>query len=72
MSGYGIEDVPRVTLDDAQLKNLDSQEENQKILMAEAVIQVSETDQVVGPVSKLDAHYGAGSLHRAFRVLLFN
>lgn len=72
MSGYGIEDVPRVTLDDAQLKNLDSQEENQKILMAEAVIQVSEKDQVIGPVSKLDAHYGAGHLHRAFSVLLFN
>ncbi|MAJ00941.1 MAG: hypothetical protein CMA10_00830 [Euryarchaeota archaeon] len=72
MSGYGIEDVPTVTLDQNQIQNLASQEENQSILMAEAVIQVSETDQVVGPVSKLDAHYGAGSLHRAFSVLLFN
>jgi geranylgeranyl diphosphate synthase type I len=40
--------------------------------MAEAVIQVSENDQVIGPISKLDSHSGAGEYHRAFSVLLFN
>ena len=72
MSGYGIEDVPTLTLDETQRENLVSEDENQAILMSEAVIQVSEMDQVIGPISKLDAHSGVGSLHRAFSVLLFN
>ena len=49
-------------------------EENadQAALMAEAVIQVSEKDVVIGPISKLDSHQKVGAFHRAFSVLLFN
>ena len=44
----------------------------QESLMAEAVIQVTESDEVVGPISKLDSHYGDGVIHRAFSVMLFD
>ena len=40
--------------------------------MAEAVIHVTEHDEVVGPMSKLETHQGSGHFHRAFSVLLFN
>ena len=40
--------------------------------MAEAVIQVSENDEVIGPISKFDSHYKVGTYHRAFSVLLFD
>ena len=72
MAGYGIDDVPTLTLDEGQRKNLVSEDQTQAELMAEAVIQVSENDQVIGPISKLDSHSGAGEYHRAFSVLLFN
>jgi geranylgeranyl diphosphate synthase type I len=72
MAGYGIDDVPTLTLDEGQMKNLVSEDQTQAELMAEAVIQVSENDQVIGPISKLDSHSGAGEYHRAFSVLLFN
>lgn len=72
MAGYGIDDVPTLTLDEGQRKNLISEDQTQAELMAEAVIQVSENDQVIGPISKLDSHSGAGEYHRAFSVLLFN
>ena len=44
----------------------------QESLMAEAVIQVTENDEVVGPISKLDSHHGDGKYHRAFSVMLFD
>ena len=44
----------------------------QESLMAEAVIQVTESDEVVGPISKLDSHHGDGVIHRAFSVMLFD
>ena len=72
MAGYGIDDGPTLTLDEGQRKNLVSEDQTQAELMAEAVIQVSENDQVIGPISKLDSHSGAGEYHRAFSVLLFN
>ncbi len=72
MSGYGIDDVPTLALNDAQRENLLSEDNTQAVLMAEAVIQVSENDQTIGPISKLDSHSGAGEYHRAFSVLLFN
>lgn len=72
MSGYGIDDVPTLALNDAQRENLLSEDNTQAVLMAEAVIQVSENDQAIGPISKLDSHSGAGEYHRAFSVLLFN
>ena len=72
MAGYGIDDVPTLTLNEGQRKNLVSEDQTQAELMAEAVIQVSENDQVIGPISKLDSHSGAGEYHRAFSVLLFN
>ena len=72
MAGYGIEDVPHVELSNDAAALLGNENTEQAALMAEAVIQVSENDQVLGPVSKLEAHQGAGSFHRAFSVLLFN
>ncbi|MDG1539883.1 MAG: isopentenyl-diphosphate delta-isomerase [Candidatus Poseidonia sp.] len=72
MTGYGIDDVPTLALNETQRGNLVSEDDTQAILMAEAVIQVSENDQVIGPISKLDSHSGAGEYHRAFSVLLFN
>ena len=72
MAGYGIEDVPHVELSNDAAALLGTENTEQATLMAEAVIQVSEHDLVIGPVSKLEAHQGAGSFHRAFSVLLFN
>ena len=72
MSGYVIDDVPSIDLDEGQVEILASHNEQQAALMAEALIQVDEHDNVVGPVSKLDAHQDSGLYHRAFSVLLFN
>ena len=72
MAGYGIEDVPHVELSNDAAALLGTENTEQAALMAEAVIQVSEHDVVIGPVSKLEAHQGTGSFHRAFSVLLFN
>lgn len=41
-------------------------------MMGETLIRVNARDQVLGAVSKYEAHRGAGLLHRAFSVLLFN
>ena len=71
MAGYGIEDVPHVELSTDAAALLGNENTEQAALMAEAVIQVSRTTSL-GPVSKLEAHQGAGSFHRAFSVLLFN
>jgi len=72
MAGYSIEDVPRVELSDAERSSLVSKDDTQVALMAEAVIQVNERDEVLGPLSKLEAHRGPGAFHRAFSLLLFN
>ena len=72
MAGYGIEDVPHVELSNDAAALLGTENTEQATLMAEAVIQVSEHDLVLGPVSKLEAHQGTGLFHRAFSVLLFN
>lgn len=39
---------------------------------SENLILVNENDEVIGEMTKGDAHDGAGVLHRAFSVLLFN
>mgnify|MGYP001163813006 CR=1 FL=1 len=72
MSGYGIDDVPHLDLNHAEQATLNSHDAEQASLMAEALIQVAENDQVLGPISKLKAHQGTGFFHRAFSVLLFN
>ncbi|MDP6195621.1 MAG: isopentenyl-diphosphate delta-isomerase, partial [Candidatus Poseidonia sp.] len=72
MSGYGINDVPHVELNDDAVASLGDENPEQATLMAEAVIHVSEHDDVLGPISKLEAHQNIGSFHRAFSVLLFN
>ena len=72
MTGYGIEDVPNVELAIDDVDALQHEDEAQATLMAEAVIAVAEDDTVIGPMSKLEAHRGAGHYHRAFSVLLFN
>ena len=41
-------------------------------MMGEQVILVDTDDQVIGPMSKMDAHRGEGVLHRAFSILLFD
>ena len=72
MSGYGIDDVPHVELNQDDMNALQSSDAEQATLMAEAVICVAEDDTVIGPMSKLETHQGAGHYHRAFSVLLFN
>lgn len=72
MSGYGIDDVPHVKLADSELDVLADADATQVSLMAEAVIRVAENDTVLGPISKIEAHRGSGSFHRAFSLLLFN
>ena len=72
MSGYGIDDVPHVELNQDDMNALQSSDAEQAALMAEAVICVAEDDTVIGPMSKLETHQGAGHYHRAFSVLLFN
>ncbi|MET4693661.1 isopentenyl-diphosphate delta-isomerase [Endozoicomonas lisbonensis] len=49
-----------------------SDDQQQADLMGEALIGVTADDEVTGSVSKYHAHAGAGVLHRAFSVLLFN
>ena len=72
MPGYGIDDVPHVELNQDAMNALQSSDAEQATFMAEAVICVAEDDTVIGPMSKLETHQGAGHYHRAFSVLLFN
>ena len=72
MSGYGIEDVPTIQMESDASSALDGSNSVQESLMAEAVIQVTEHDEVIGPISKLDSHFEVGKYHRAFSVLLFD
>ena len=74
MAGYEISDVPTIELSDSEqdlLADLGA-DSMQSQLMAEAIIKVSESDEVIGPVSKISAHRDAGCYHRAFSVLLFD
>ena len=72
MAGYGIEDVPTIQMDSDASNALEGSDSIQESLMSEAVIQVEENDEVIGPISKFDSHYGEGKYHRAFSVLLFD
>ncbi len=72
MSGYAIGDVPTVKVTTEASTVLEGTDATQEVLMSEAVIQVNEQDQVIGPISKFDAHYKEGKFHRAFSVLLFD
>ena len=72
MSGYGIEDVPTVQIEADASDVLAGSDSTQESLMAEAVIQVTENDEVIGPISKLDSHHQDGNYHRAFSVMLFD
>ena len=72
MTGYGIEDVPTIQMDSDASHALEGSDSIQESLMSEAVIQVEENDEVIGPISKFDSHYGEGKYHRAFSVLLFD
>jgi geranylgeranyl diphosphate synthase type I len=74
MTGYEIEDVPSVVLSESERELLMSigADDAQSQLMAEAIISVSEKDEVLGPMSKISAHRDAGAYHRAFSVLLFD
>ena len=72
MSGYVIDDVPTAQVRSDASDVLGESDSIQESLMAEAVIQVSENDEVIGPISKFDSHYKVGTYHRAFSVLLFD
>ena len=72
MSGYGIEDVPTMQIEADASDVLAGSDATQESLMAEAVIQVTENDDVIGPISKLDSHHQHGKYHRAFSVMLFD
>jgi len=41
-------------------------------MMSERVILVDKSDQILGSMSKVEAHRGEGVLHRAFSILLFD
>jgi len=74
MTGYDLSDVPTVELDETEEDLLQQSGADivQSKLMSEAVICVDEMDVVVDSASKIATHHGAGQLHRAFSVLLFN
>jgi geranylgeranyl diphosphate synthase type I len=74
MTGYDLSDVPTVELDETEQDLLQQSGADivQSKLMSEAVICVDEMDVVVDSASKIATHHGAGQLHRAFSVLLFN
>ena len=72
MAGYEIHDVPTLTLDEDSAAVLRGSNANQGAMMAEAIILVDEKDQVLGSMSKVESHRGAGAYHRAFSVLLFD
>ena len=44
----------------------------QVALMSEECILVDERDTVLGGASKVECHHGAGQLHRAFSLLIFD
>ena len=71
MPGYAIEDVPTIQMD-VDIAALQGSDSVQESLMTEAVIQVTENDEVIGPISKFESHNQVGSYHRAFSVLLFD
>ena len=64
--------LPTISLDDSQRSVYADHDPNQIEMMAEAVIAVDEKDNVIGPMSKHESHFGPGAYHRAFSVLLFN
>ena len=72
MSEYEMSDVPRVELLQSQVNTLQHEHPQQAEFMSEAVIQVDEYDNVIGPMSKYLAHHEVGFFHRAFSLLLFN
>ena len=72
MSGYAIGDVPTIELEADASEVLAGSDSVQESLMSEAVIQVTEHDEVIGAISKLDSHHLVGKYHRAFSVLLFD
>ena len=72
MLGYGIEDVPTIRMDSDALNILEGTDSIQESMMSEAIIQTNENDEVIGPISKFDSHYGVGKYHRAFSVFLFD
>ena len=74
MAGYEIGDVPSIELSSSEKELLSSlgADAVQSELMSEAIIAVSEHDEVIGPISKIAAHQNEGAFHRAFSVLLFD
>jgi geranylgeranyl diphosphate synthase type I len=72
MGGYGIQDVPHTVLSDEERSQLEGHDRHQAALMAESLIAVDEWDNVLGPVSKAEAHRGPGQFHRAFSLLVFD
>ncbi len=55
-----------------QILEFENADLEQVKLMSEAIISVDENDKQLGKISKVESHNGAGQLHRAFSVLLFD
>ena len=72
MKGYTIHDVPTIHVDEDSKSSLEGTDSTQELLMSEAVIAVTESDEIIGPISKFESHNGVGKYHRAFSVLLFD
>jgi geranylgeranyl diphosphate synthase type I len=74
LTGYQIDDVPSIEIDEQfkQILEESSADSAQVDLMSEAIIAVDELDNELRPISKVEAHYSSGELHRAFSVLLFD
>jgi len=51
---------------------LEGYDSNQSEMMGESCINVNSLDEVLGPISKFEAHRDEGVLHRAFSALIFD
>ena len=50
MKGYTIHDVPTVHVDEDSKSSLEGTDSTQELLMSEAVIAVTESDEIIGPI----------------------
>lgn len=68
--------LPRCTvhmvIEEANTLLEEGYDSDQVSMMSEQVILVDESDNPLGPMSKVESHRGEGVLHRAFSILLFD
>ena len=58
LTGYQIDDVPSIEIDEQfkQILEQSNADSAQVDLMSEAIIAVDESDNEIGPISKVEAH----------------